>query len=126
MKREVMVFVLAALFATSAQESFAADTLHQAIQEREDQWSAAYNAHDVDSLAAIYGEDAVLVPPGSMPVRGRSEIGKTLASLFPLIRDLKLVADGPALVLFKDGQVVQQLVGVKPKEDIVAGIEAQL
>ena len=93
MKRQMMVFVLAALFATSAQESFAADALQQAIQAREDQWSAAFNAHDASGLAAIYGEDAVLLPPGSMPVKGRAETGKTLASLFPRIRDLKLVAD---------------------------------
>lgn len=93
MKRGVMVLVLAALLATSAHESFAADPLQQAIQEREDQWSAAFNAHDEAGLAAIYVEDAVLVPPGSMPVKGRSEIGKTLASLFPQIRDLKLVTD---------------------------------
>jgi len=93
MMREMMVFVLAVLFSTSAQESFASDALQQAIQEREDEWSAAFNAHDVDGLAAIYGKDAVLVPPGSMPVKGRAEIGKTLASLFPEIRDLKLVAD---------------------------------
>ncbi len=93
MKREVMVFVLAAAFAASAQQSFAADTLQQAIQERQDQWSSAFNAHDENALAAIYAEDAVLVPPGSMPVKGRAEIGKTLASLFPEIRDIKLVAD---------------------------------
>jgi uncharacterized protein (TIGR02246 family) len=93
MKREVKVFVLAALLATAAQESFAADPLHQTIQEREDQWSAAFNAHDEAGLAAIYAEDAVLLPPGSMPVKGRSEIGKVLASLFAQIRDIKLVAD---------------------------------
>jgi len=93
MKREVTVFALAALFAAVAAESFAADTLKQTIQAREDQWSAAFNAHDEVALAAIYLEDASLVPPGSMPVKGRAEIGKNLASMFSGIRNLKLVAD---------------------------------
>lgn len=93
MKRRPMMFVLAALFTTFAHESFADDLLQQAIQAREDHWSAAFNAHDENGLAAIYGEDAVLLPPGSLPVKGRAEIGKTLASLFPQIEDLKLVAD---------------------------------
>jgi uncharacterized protein (TIGR02246 family) len=87
------VLSIAALVAAPAQKSFAGETLHQVIQAREDQWSAAFNAHDASAVAAIYGEDAVLLPPGSPPVRGRGEIGKTLASLFPQIRDLKLVAD---------------------------------
>jgi uncharacterized protein (TIGR02246 family) len=93
MKRQWTMFVLAVLFATSGHESFADETLRQAIQAREDHWSAAFNAHEENGLAAIYGEDAVLLPPGSMPVKGRAEIAKTLASLFPRIRDIKLAAD---------------------------------
>ncbi len=32
----------------------------------------------------------------------------------------------PALLLFKDGQVVKQMVGVRPKQEIARGIEAHL
>jgi len=69
------------------------DALADAIQLREDQWSAAFNANDATALGAIYEEDAVLIPPGSLPVNGRAAIAETLATLFPLFKNMKLVAD---------------------------------
>lgn len=67
--------------------------LKDAIQAREDVWSAAYNANDAAALGAIYEEDAVLIPPGSPPVHGRAAISEALSGLFPILKDLKLVTD---------------------------------
>lgn len=69
------------------------DGLKAAIQARENEWAAAFNAGDAKAVSMIYGEDAVLVPPGSEPVRGREAIAAALANFFPIIDDLALVAD---------------------------------
>lgn len=92
MKVRVMALVLGLAFLAPVPGS-AEDDLHAAIQAREDAWSAAYNAHSKEGLAAFYEEDAVLIPPGSPPVRGPAAIAEALAGLFPVITDLKLVAD---------------------------------
>jgi uncharacterized protein (TIGR02246 family) len=73
--------------------AWAGDSLEQVIQGQEDQWSAAYNAQDAAALGAFYEKDAVLVPPGMEPVKGREAIAKTLAGLFPTLRNLALVVD---------------------------------
>jgi uncharacterized protein (TIGR02246 family) len=93
MSRGTLSFMLAVVFAITAQTSYGADTLQKAIQAREDQWSAAFNAHDADKVAAIYADDAVLLAPGSLPVRGHAEIAKKATSFFSQLRDLKLIAD---------------------------------
>ena len=87
------VLVLLALLVQVPTSAWAEDSLKEVIQAREDQWSAAYNANDATALAAIYEEDAILVPPGTEPVVGREAIAKTLAGLFPTLRDLALVTD---------------------------------
>ena len=43
-------------------------------------WAAAYNAGDVDRLAAMYWDDAVLQPPGAPAAVGRTAIRKFLAA----------------------------------------------
>jgi uncharacterized protein (TIGR02246 family) len=88
-----LVLVLLALLVQVPTSAWAEDSLKEAIQGREDQWSAAYNANDATALAAIYEKDATLVPPGMEPVVGREAIAKTLAGLFPTLRDLALVTD---------------------------------
>lgn len=37
-------------------------------------WEAAWNAGDAAAVAAVYAEDAVVLPPGSEPVEGRAAI----------------------------------------------------
>lgn len=37
-------------------------------------WQAAWNAGDAAAIAALYAEDAVVMPPGSDAVRGRAAI----------------------------------------------------
>jgi len=90
MKVRLTVLLCAALasFAVCAD-----DGLKAAIQARENEWAAAFNAGDAKAVSMIYGEDAVLLPPGSEPVHGREAIAATLANFFPVIDDLALVAD---------------------------------
>jgi uncharacterized protein (TIGR02246 family) len=42
-------------------------------------WAEAYNAGDADKLAAMYWEDAVLLPPGAPAATGRTAIREFLA-----------------------------------------------
>ena len=69
------------------------DALTRAIQERENAWSAAYNANDVDWLMTFYESDAVLIPPGSPPVTGHEAIAGVFRGLFPVLTDLALIVD---------------------------------
>jgi ketosteroid isomerase-like protein len=43
-------------------------------------WAAAYNAGDADAIAAMYAEDAVLMPPNAPAAAGRSAIRDFLAT----------------------------------------------
>jgi len=43
-------------------------------------WAAAYNAGDADKLAAMYWDDAVLLPPGAPAASGRAAIREFLAA----------------------------------------------
>ncbi len=76
-----------------AGQAMADESLRDTIQSREDQWSAAYNANSKEGLTPFYEEGAVLIPPGSPPVNGPTAIAETLSTLFPVLQDLKLVAD---------------------------------
>jgi len=44
------------------------------IEEANAAWEAAWNAGDIDALAALYAGDAVALPPGGEPVEGREAI----------------------------------------------------
>jgi uncharacterized protein (TIGR02246 family) len=44
------------------------------IQKEDDQWAAAFNKGDATALAAMYSEDAYLLPPGAEMMRGRNAI----------------------------------------------------
>jgi uncharacterized protein (TIGR02246 family) len=58
--------------ATGAAPDAAAD--EQAIRSASADWFKAYNAHDVDGVAALYADDATLSVPGVAPARGRAAI----------------------------------------------------
>ena len=45
-------------------------------------WIDAIRAKDIDRLLSMIVDDAVFLPPGSPPVRGRAEVGKMLGSFF--------------------------------------------
>ncbi|MBA3325104.1 MAG: nuclear transport factor 2 family protein [Rhodobacteraceae bacterium] len=61
--------VLCLAMATSSQAQDRAD-----IQQLENKLAAALNAGDGAAAAALYAEDAVLLPPGAPMVRGREAI----------------------------------------------------
>lgn len=50
-----------------------------AIRESGPAWAAAYNAGDVDALAAMYWEDATLQPPGAPAATGQAAIREFIA-----------------------------------------------
>jgi len=56
----------------------------EAIRERSIAWTAAANSADHAALAALYTEDAALLPPNSPTVRGRSAVGEFMSKLPPI------------------------------------------
>jgi len=91
--KKVLLATALVLVVLAPGPAMAGDSLQDTIQSREDEWSAAYNANSKERLGAFYEEDAVLIPPGSPPVHGRTAIADTLSTLFPQLQDLKLVVD---------------------------------
>ncbi len=91
--KKVLIATAFALVALAPGWAMTDESLHDMIQSREDEWSAAYNANSKDGLAAFYEEGAVLIPPGSPPISGRIAIAEFLSTLFPQLKDLKLVTD---------------------------------
>jgi len=91
MKR-IILFALAGFLAACSPAAMSEDDLMAAIQEREDAFSAAFNAADPVALGDIYEEDAVLVPPGSPPVYGRAAAVETMSGLFGVLLDVELIA----------------------------------
>lgn len=69
-------------------------------------------APTVEALAEEYG--------------GRILVGKLDVDANPMTTHKYGIRGIPALLLFKDGQVAQQIVGVKPKEEIARIIEQHL
>lgn len=94
-KRMKKILIAAALvFVTlTTGNAIADESLSATIQAREDAWAAAFNAANKGDLGAFYEESAVLIPPGSPPIRGRAAIVEFFATLFPRIEHLKLVTD---------------------------------
>ncbi len=91
--KEVVIATAFALVVLAPGQTMADESLRDTIQSREDEWSAAYNANSKDGLGAFYEEGAVLIPPGSPPINGRTAIAEFLSTLFPQLKDLKLVTD---------------------------------
>jgi len=91
--KKLFVAAMAVVLTACGSPEVSNDHLMAVIQEREDAWSAAFNAGDADALGAIYTEDAVLIPPGSSPVWGRDEAVGVLSSLFGVLLDVQLTAD---------------------------------
>jgi uncharacterized protein (TIGR02246 family) len=91
--KPVLIATAFALVILAPGQTLADETLRDTIQSRQDNWSAAYNANSKDELAAFYEKRAVLIPPGSPPIKGQTEIAEFLSTLFPQLKDLNLVAD---------------------------------
>ena len=91
--KKLVIATAFSLVVSATGQTMADESLRDTIQSREDEWSAAYNANSKDGLGAFYEEGAVLIPPGSPPINGRTAIAEFLSTLFPQLKDLKLVTD---------------------------------
>ena len=80
------------LFAAVAFLAFVAPALAQskaAIQKLEDQWGAAFNKGDAAAVAAMYTEDAYVLPAGAPMAHGRSDIQKFWDAAMQQLSDVK-------------------------------------
>ncbi len=65
--------------------------LQQAVQDTNREWMEAVKRGDPASLAALYTEDATLLPPNSEPIRGRQGIQAFMGTLMEMgIREVTL------------------------------------
>jgi len=74
-------FAAVAAYANAATAGTAPDA--KAIRALNIAWYKAYNAGDGAAVAALYGEDAVLMAPGAPAARGRAAIAKYFAKDSP-------------------------------------------
>jgi ketosteroid isomerase-like protein len=80
-KNAAKLICLALALAAFSIASSAADSAKEvaALQAVDQTWVKAYNAGDVDTLASLYDEHAVLLPPGAPGASGRAAIRAFLA-----------------------------------------------
>lgn len=67
--------------------------LKETIQAKSNELSAAYNAHDNKSIAAVYDKNAILVAPGIVPAKGPEAISQVFTTLWRDLSDLELITD---------------------------------
>jgi len=63
-----------------------------AIQKLEDQWGAAFNKGDAAAVAAMYAEDAYVLPAGAPMVKGRTDIQNFWGQAMQQLSDVKCTA----------------------------------
>jgi uncharacterized protein (TIGR02246 family) len=63
-----------------------------AIQKLEDQWGAAFNKGDAGAVAAMYTEDAYVLPAGGPMAHGRADIQTFWAAAMQQLGDVKCTA----------------------------------
>jgi uncharacterized protein (TIGR02246 family) len=80
------VFSLAACAAPAFAQSKAA------IQKLEDQWGAAFNKGDAAAVAAMYTDDAYVLPAGAPLVKGRADIQTFWSQAMQQLSDVKCTA----------------------------------
>jgi uncharacterized protein (TIGR02246 family) len=93
-----------------------------AIREADQAWAKAASAGDAAALTAFYASDAVLLPPGSPPLRGSEDIGKFFTGLTSAVSgpfELKTMAvEGRGDLAFSVGEYTATLTpkkaGAKP------------
>src|SRR4051794_15551422 len=90
MKRIAVVLV----FVLCATSLFAAD-VKQMIRQKEDAFEAALRAGNADQMAAMYADDAVLMPPNAPAAKGKAAIRGYWSSLLGMMSkgDLRLMID---------------------------------
>ena len=85
MRRVVMAAVCFVLVATPALAQSKAD-----IQKLNDQWAAAFNKGDAAALAAMYTQDAYVLPAGAGMVKGRAGIESFWRGAMQQLSDIKI------------------------------------
>lgn len=82
----VLVLCIGLAFAASASAQTAAT-----IQKLNDKWTDAFNKGDAAAVAAMYAEDAYVLPPGHDVVKGRGAIEAFWKQAAQQVGDAKLV-----------------------------------
>jgi uncharacterized protein (TIGR02246 family) len=59
------------------------------IQNADDRWAEAFNKGDAAALAAMYTEDAYVLPPGAEMIKGRSAIAAFFRQEVQQVGDVK-------------------------------------
>ena len=62
------------------------------IQKEDDKWAETFNKGDATALAAMYTEDAYVLPPGAEMMKGRSAIAAFWGHQMQQIGDIKCTA----------------------------------
>jgi ketosteroid isomerase-like protein len=70
------LFYIAALLTVFSAQSSAADAAEEvaALHAPDSAWEKAYNGGDVEGVVSLYDANAVLLPPGAPPAKGRDAI----------------------------------------------------
>jgi ketosteroid isomerase-like protein len=76
MRKAAAQFCVAAALAACCSTAWAADPVADvaAIHAADQAWLKGYNSGDVAAVVSLYGEDAVLLPPGAASAKGRTAI----------------------------------------------------
>jgi uncharacterized protein (TIGR02246 family) len=84
-RKTTQLFSIFAAFAIFGNTSSAADSKSAvaALHAVDQNWVKAYNAGDVDGVANLYDENAILMPPGSPGAKGRAAIRAFFAKDIP-------------------------------------------
>jgi uncharacterized protein (TIGR02246 family) len=83
------ILLVAALCAAGTASAFAQDKA--TIQKLNDKFAEAFNKGDATAIAAMYTDDAVVLPPGSEMVKGKSAIQAYWKKSSEQLGDIKLV-----------------------------------
>ena len=87
MRRVALSLLFLLLFAAPAMAQSKA-----AIQKLEDQWGANFNKGDAGAVAAMYTEDAYVLPAGAPMAHGRDDIAKFWGAAAQQLGDVKCTA----------------------------------
>ena len=77
--RTVATYVFLIISVISA---FAADELRTQVEAANAAWTSAFNSKDVDKMTSLYADDAILLPAGRSPVKGKDAISKHWRGVF--------------------------------------------
>jgi uncharacterized protein (TIGR02246 family) len=77
--RTVATLVLLIISVISA---VAADELGAQVEAANAAWTSAFNAKNVENMTSLYADDAILLPAGRSPVKGKDALSKHWREVF--------------------------------------------